>query len=113
MKGLGVKAGVSDLFLAIRHHGMAGLWIEMKKPVTDFERESAAVTAFSEDQRLWIDRMQRQGYGACVCYGWDAAKELIDAYLSQDRDAYYLIIGATFDWLERAAPKPRAKTVSG
>lgn len=71
MKGLGVKAGVSDLFLPVARGGYHGLWIEMK----------AKKGKTSEAQADWINRMREQGYMAGVCHGWIPAKNTIKDYL--------------------------------
>ncbi len=80
--GLGVKAGVSDVFLPLPRPGYHGLWIEMKKPRNDFPSPSAAKVAFTENQRAWQERMTVQGYLCAVCYGWESAKIAIISYLS-------------------------------
>jgi hypothetical protein len=76
MKGEGVKAGVSDLVLAIARQGAHGLWIEMKKPGRPSETEA---------QRAWRNRMVRAGYRAIVCKGWDEARLAIMEYLGLGR----------------------------
>lgn len=81
-KAMGVKAGVSDLFLpVIRKIGCditagglwiyGGLWIEMKA-------EGGKV---SEDQWKWIYAMRRNGYRAVVAFGWEEAVKEIKDYL--------------------------------
>ena len=72
LKGLGVKAGVSDLLLPIVVGCFAGLWIEMKarggKP--------------TRDQVEWLERMDRCGYATAVAEGFDEARGIILRYLS-------------------------------
>lgn len=79
LKAMGVKAGVSDLFLPVPKwididggrllcHG---LWIEMK---CDGGRAS-------EEQLKWIYAMRSMGYEAKVCTGWQEAVETIKGYL--------------------------------
>ena len=71
LKAEGVKAGVSDLFLAVPMGGFCGLWIEMKiKPNKP-----------TESQIAWITRMAGVGYAAIVCWSWDEAREAIITYL--------------------------------
>ena len=79
--GLGVRAGVSDLFFSfpspvvpVKH----GLYIEMKAPKPYGKRASKKQLAF-------IERMQGAGYGAVVCYGWDAAIQAIGDHLAIDK----------------------------
>lgn len=71
LKAMGVKRGVSDLFLPVPLHGACGFWIELK--VAD-----GKATA---DQLAWIDRMVEEGYAAIVVWGWVAAVRAIDSYL--------------------------------
>ncbi|HEJ7884328.1 TPA: VRR-NUC domain-containing protein [Serratia liquefaciens] len=70
-KRLGLRAGVSDLFLALPRGGYAGLWLEMKaidgKPWAE--------------QVSWLNKMIGAGYAAVLCYGFIQAKERIDSYL--------------------------------
>lgn len=75
-KAMGVKPGVSDLFLPVMKfdccgEASGGLWIEMK---ADGGRES-------EDQIKWLNLMRRNGYEARVCFGWEEAIEAIKEYL--------------------------------
>jgi hypothetical protein len=71
LKAMGVKAGVSDLFLPVPRGGYPGLWIELK----------AEGGRTSEEQDDWLEKMRVQGYRVAVCVGWLAAKELITEYL--------------------------------
>lgn len=84
MKALGVKPGVSDLFLAIPRLQFGGFWIEMKRPWSTFRSPSAAAHSVSDAQREWIVRMQRTGYAACVCFGWSEAMAAIQGYLARE-----------------------------
>jgi len=65
--------GASDLFIAYPTKDYTGLFIEMKslkgKP--------------TPAQLCFIDRMNRVGYYACVCYGAEQAIETIKNYLSE------------------------------
>lgn len=74
LKEIGVKAGVSDLFLAIPSKGLHGLWIEMKRRSNMEPRPTAK-------QRAWIDLMRSNGYRAEVCRGWVEAARVIMEYL--------------------------------
>ncbi|MHB8406301.1 MAG: VRR-NUC domain-containing protein [Gammaproteobacteria bacterium] len=84
--GLGVKSGVSDIFLALPRNGYHGLWIEMKKPKKDFPSPSAARAAFTDHQRSWQRRMALANYACAVCYGWDQAQAFIVGYLLNSSD---------------------------
>lgn len=77
LKAEGVKAGVSDLFLALPRSGYAGLWVEMKSPAGSATKAGVASPA----QREWRDLMLASGYLAVVCAGWDAARGHIERYV--------------------------------
>jgi hypothetical protein len=71
-KAMGVKPGVSDLFLPVKHwDGRGGLWLEMK---AEGGRES-------EDQIKWLNLMRSGGYEARLAFGWEEAVEAIKEYL--------------------------------
>ncbi len=78
LKRQGVKAGVSDLHLALPMNGCHGLWLEMKRPIITKQ----AKPKISTEQQIWLDRMRSVGFEACVCYGWQEAKVVIEKYLS-------------------------------
>lgn len=71
LKRQGVKAGVPDLFLPVARGGFFGLYIELKvgsnKP--------------TKLQNEWLCNLNKQGYLAVVCYGWQQAAEILVAYL--------------------------------
>jgi len=78
LKAQGVKAGVSDLFLALPANGMCGLWIELKAPATATSKAGKP----SQAQIEWLEGMSQVGYGARLCYGWEAARITIQEYLA-------------------------------
>lgn len=63
LKRQGVKAGVPDLHLPVARGGYHGLYIELK--VGD--------NTTTKKQKDWIRELNKQGYLAVVCYGWDEA----------------------------------------
>lgn len=73
LKGLGVQAGVPDLFLPIPMDGFHGLFIEMKR--------NAKTARISKEQRAWIEALEKRGYRAVVCYGFEHARDTIINYL--------------------------------
>jgi hypothetical protein len=68
---VGVKRGVSDVFLPVAKGGYHGLYIEMKAKDGKPEKE----------QKAWIAAVQEQGYYAAVCYGGYEASALVEAYM--------------------------------
>lgn len=75
LKAAGVRPGVPDVCLPVPRGEYHGLYIELKvgrnKP--------------TEHQKAWLSHLAEAGYCALVCYGWEAAKESIEAYLSHRR----------------------------
>ena len=74
LKAEGVKAGVPDIALPVPNECYHGLYIEMK--IRD--KRKARV---SPAQKKWIDDLRGWGYCACICYGWEDARNVIVAYL--------------------------------
>lgn len=72
LKAEGVKKGVPDLFLDAPRRPFHGLRIEMKR------RQGGTV---SDDQKIWLNFYDEQGYRAVVCEGWEEAKDIIVDYL--------------------------------
>lgn len=70
-KKLGLKPGISDIFLPKARYGYHGLYVEMK----------CAKGKISKEQQEFIDDMLKEGYLACVCWTWIEAKEVIEKYL--------------------------------
>lgn len=71
LKAEGVKSGVPDIHLPAPSSGYHGLYIELK----------AGGNTTTENQDDWLYKLNRQGYLAVVCYGWQRASEVIMAYL--------------------------------
>lgn len=76
LKMMGVKAGVPDLCLPVPRGGCHGLYIEMKSP----EKSAHA----SGNQIWWVEELIRQNYAACVCKGWEAARDAILRYMETE-----------------------------
>ncbi len=68
----GVRAGVPDLFLAVPRKEKRGLFIEMKK------LKGGRISA---RQKIMLEKLRRQGFGAVVACGWDEAAGIIRAYM--------------------------------
>lgn len=73
LKRLGVKPGVSDLFLPAPVGKYHGLWVEMKR------RKGGRL---EPEQKDWIDRMNAKGYLAVRADGADEACDIIYKYLT-------------------------------
>ncbi len=74
LKRMGVRAGVSDLFMPKGNAKFSGFWLEIK---TDKGKPSVSQLEF-------IKEMESLGYAGLVCYGFD---DCIDAI----RDFYGII----------------------
>ena len=73
LKEQGVKAGVPDIFLPTPNAIHMGLFIEMKR------RKGGKV---SKEQSMWIHELNKAGYRAVFCKGWEEARDEILKYLS-------------------------------
>ena len=80
LKAEGVKAGVPDIFLPVKHQAYFtegdvpnyhGLFIEMK----------AGKNTPTPAQVWWHEHLRDSGYCVEVCYGWEEAVKLIKQYL--------------------------------
>ncbi len=83
LKRMGVTPGTPDYFLSICCSGFGGLWIEMKIPASPGQRAGAV----SADQKTEIEKLIANGYRVEVCYGWQAAADVIADYLDIKRAA--------------------------
>lgn len=72
LKAEGVSAGVPDLCLPAPRGGYHGLYIELKR-IKGGE--------VSKNQKEWLALLNRQGYFAAVCFGWQEAARAITKYL--------------------------------
>lgn len=72
MKAEGLRAGTPDMLLAVARNGKHGLWIELKR-----DKRSYA----TEQQKMFIAMLERQGYAALVCHSADLTINAIQIYL--------------------------------
>jgi hypothetical protein len=72
MKGMGVRAGVSDYHLPVPRGIYHGLWIELK----------AGKGKPTDSQLEWQEKMRGQGHAAYVCTGWERARAVCRWYLA-------------------------------
>lgn len=76
LKRMGVRAGVSDIFIAMPRNGACGLWIE-------FKRSKGGV--ISDEQRTWLCRMLDVGYSAKIAHGCDEAIAIVKTYFGMQQ----------------------------
>lgn len=67
---MGMRAGVSDLFIAMQRHGYGGAWIELKSKDGYLTRE----------QKDFLSDMAVHGYFTAVCYSIEETLSIIDGY---------------------------------
>lgn len=72
LKAQGVKAGVADIFIPAAADGYHGLYIELKVDGNYAD----------EEQNNFLNGVMRQGYFACIAYGWRAAAMATEMYFS-------------------------------
>lgn len=71
---MGVSKGFPDLTLYLPRKGFTGLAIELKSETG--KRPSA-------EQFEWLERLGANGWMACWCKGFDAAKDTISDYMRE------------------------------
>jgi len=72
LKAMGLRPGVSDLFLAWPSGPHHGAWFEMKK---------IGARAPGAEQVAFLLNMHKQGYYADVCYGFDEWVHSVTRYM--------------------------------
>jgi hypothetical protein len=70
LKKMGVKAGVPDILILDRHHGFAGLAIELKVGTNNLRAT----------QIDWLERLHKLGWLCWVSWSLDEVLSLIDWY---------------------------------
>lgn len=72
LKKMGVKRGVSDLFVSIPRHGKNGLWLEIK-----VNRNNP-----TPEQKEFMEKQFKNGFAVACCWEFESVKKIIDNYLS-------------------------------
>lgn len=73
LKQEGVRPGVPDLCLPVKSRNFNGLYIEMKAT------RNGNVSA---PQKEWLLRLGEEGYAVAICFGADAAINVLEQYLN-------------------------------
>jgi hypothetical protein len=84
LKASGVRAGVPDLCLPVARGPFHGLYVEMKARAWPLHGKRAGVT--SAEQEDWLNALHAEGYCCHVCWGWEEARNAIEAYLDLDKE---------------------------
>lgn len=83
-KWMGGQSGVSDLFIPVPRSIYSGLFIELKKEGAKIFKKDGSLYASNKDhhqrQLDFINEMNRRGYYAGLCIGFEEAKKVIDEY---------------------------------
>jgi hypothetical protein len=79
LKLMGLRPGVSDLFIYWPTKTHPGLWLEVKrnKKYTKSERSTDTWIA----QEKFIETVKSVGFAGEFCYGWIDGKRIIESYL--------------------------------
>lgn len=72
LKAEGVKSGVPDVVLSVAKKGFNSLFIEMK----------TKGGKLNDNQKIWIENLNKFGNKAVVCWSFDEARQVIEEYLS-------------------------------
>jgi hypothetical protein len=86
MKLEGLRAGVPDMFLPIARKAYHGLAIELKigkNKITTKKQMQRNKKNENNSQEWWLEELNKQGYYAVVCYGFEEAKNTIINYLKE------------------------------
>jgi hypothetical protein len=75
MRDEGQKAGVPDILLPVMRNGFGGCFIELKRKGN----------YPSPIQKAWMSELTEQGYAVHLCYGWEAARDVLVAYLEGEK----------------------------
>ena len=70
MKDLGMRKGVSDLFIAMPCNGFGGAWIELK----------SETGRLGVEQKEFLEDMKSQNYFTAVCWSIEEAMNTISSY---------------------------------
>jgi len=71
LQSIGMIAGVADLFIPIARNGYHGIWIEVKSQKGHL----------SESQRIFLSRMEQQGYLTATVRSLEQFQDIVNRYL--------------------------------
>jgi len=75
MKRMGLSKGVPDILVFESRGKYHGLCIELKKA------KEQGHSYPSIEQKWWIEELNKRGYKAVVCYGFEEARETVEKYI--------------------------------
>lgn len=80
LKSLGLRPGVSDMFIYYPSGAYHGLWLEIKRNKKYSKSERSTLTWIAQEK--FIETVKSVGYAGFFCYGWEEAKSIIENYLA-------------------------------
>lgn len=80
LKRLGLRPGVSDLFIYWPTKTYHGLFLEVKRDMN--YPPSARLTDTWVAQESFLETVRKVGFAGCMCYGFDDGREVITKYLA-------------------------------
>ncbi len=78
-KLMGLRSGVSDLFIYYPTGIYHGLWLEVKRAMKYPPSARKSDTWIA--QEMFHKYVKSVGYSANFCYGWEDGKDIIERYL--------------------------------
>lgn len=78
IKALGYSPGTPDVMIFEQRGIWAGLFIEMKRRNIKGQPKGH----LSDYQKYWIESLNKRGYFATCCHGFEEAKVILDNYLN-------------------------------
>ena len=79
LKLMGLRPGVSDLFIYWPTKTHPGLWLEVKRNKKYSKSERSTPTWIAQEK--FIEQVKSVGFAAEFCYGWIDGKRIIESYL--------------------------------
>jgi len=72
MKGMGVRAGVSDFMIPVPRGMFMGLFLELK----------AGKNKMTAEQKEWLFKIRMQGYAGYCATGFEQARDVLSWYIA-------------------------------
>lgn len=76
---MGLRSGVSDLFIYYPTKSFHGLWLEVKRNKNYSPSERKTDTWIAQEE--FIRLVKSVGYAGYFCYGFEDGKNIIESYL--------------------------------
>jgi hypothetical protein len=76
---MGMRAGVSDLFIYYPTNSFNGLFLEIKRNKNYTKSEMSTKTWIAQEE--FIANAKKVGFSAKFCYGWMDGMKIVESYL--------------------------------